>query len=152
MKRTLLLAAGFAAALSSSVVAQSPFDMPVAARGGIMAILAMNMGTLGGMARGSVEYDAEAAQEAANAIYGVSMVNFPSLFPEGSDANSIAGTRAAMAIFTDSAGFSAEWAKVQMAAPNLAAEAANGKDAMVAALGAVGSTCRSCHQAYRAPE
>ncbi|MDG1430434.1 MAG: cytochrome c [Paracoccaceae bacterium] len=152
MKRTLLLAAGFATALTSSAFAQDPFLMPVAARQGIMAILAMNMGTLGGMARGKIDYDAEAAQTAANAIYGVSMVDYASLFPEGSDDFNLDGTRAASAIFDNPAGFSAEWAKVQMAAPTLAAEAANGKDAMVAALGGVGGTCRACHMSFRAPE
>lgn len=152
MKRTLLLAAGFATALSSSAFAQSPYDMPVAARDGIMAILAINMGTLGGMARGRMDYDADAAQAAANAVLGVSMVDLASLFPQGTDEMSLDGSRAGAAIFDNPAGFSAEWAKVQMAAPMLATEAGKGKDAMVAALSGVGGTCRSCHMTYRAPE
>jgi len=152
MNRGLLLAAGFATALSSSALAQSPFDMPVAARNGIMAVIAINMGTLGGMARGKIAYDADAAQAAANAIHGVSMVDLPSLFPEGSDEMSFDGSRAGIAIFDNPTGFSAEWAQVQMAAPILAAEAANGKDAMMAALEGVDATCKSCHKTFRAPK
>jgi len=152
MKRTLLLAAGFATALSTSAMAQDPFEMPFDARQGVMAIMGINMGVLGGMARGRMDYDADKAQTAANAILGVSMVDFVSLFPEGSDEMGLDGTRASMDIWDNMAGFTAEWAKVQMAAPALAEAAALGKDEMAAALGGVGGTCRSCHQSYRAPE
>lgn len=152
MKRTLLLAAGFATALTSGAHAQDPFEMPLAARKGIMAVIGMSMGTLSGMARGKTEYNADAAQAAANAIYGVSMVDYVGLFPEGSDDFNIEGTRASTAIFDSPAGFSAEWAKVQMAAPILAAEAANGKDAMAIALRGVGGTCKACHKSYRSPK
>lgn len=152
MKRTLLLAAGLATALSTTAFAQNPFDMPHDARQGVMAIMGINMGVLGGMARGRMDYDADKAQSAANAILGVSMVDFPSLFPEGSDEMGLDGTRAAAAIWDNMAGFTAEWAKVQMAAPALAEVAGQGKDEMATALGGVGGTCRSCHMSYRAPE
>jgi cytochrome c556 len=152
MKRTLLLAAGFAAALSTSATAQSPYDMPIAARQGVMAIMAINMGVLGGMARGKIDYDADAAQTAANALHGISMIDYTSLFPEGSDNMNLDNTRADFPIWDNAAGFTAEWAKVQMAAPVLAAEAGNGKDAMVTALGGIGGTCKSCHKAFRGPE
>lgn len=152
MKRTLLLAAGFAAAISTSATAQSPFDMPISARQGIMAIMGINMGVLSNMARGKADYDADAAQTAANAIYGVSMVDFASLFPEGSDNMSLDNNRADFPIWDNAAGFTAEWVKVQMAAPVLAAEAGKGKDAMIAALGGVGGTCKSCHQSFRGPK
>lgn len=152
MKRSILLAAGFATALTTAASAQDPLAMPVIARQGIMAVLAMNLGVLGGMARGKTEYDAEAAQTAANAIYGVSMINMGPLLPDDSDSMSRDGTRADPMIWDDMAGYAAEWAKVQTAAPLLAADAGKGKDAMVAALQGVQSTCRSCHKAYRTPE
>jgi len=152
MKHTLLLAAGFATALSTSAMAQNPFEMPHDARQGVMAILGINMGILGGMARGRMDYDADEAQSAANSILGVSMVDFVSFFPEGSDEMGLDGTRAAMDIWDNMDGFTAEWMKVQMGAPALAEAAGQGKDAMAAALGGVGGTCRSCHMSYRAPE
>ena len=152
MKQTLLLAAGLATALSTAAVAQDPFEMPRDARQGVMAIMGINMGVLGGMARGRMDYDADKAQSAANSILGISMVDFPSFFPEGSDEMGLDGTRAAMAIWENMDGFTAEWIKVQMAAPALAEAAGQGKDAMSAALGGVGGTCRSCHMSYRAPE
>ncbi len=152
MKRTLFIAAGFATALSSATVAQDAFESQHEARHGVMAIMGISMGVLGGMARGRMDYDAEKAQTAANSILGVSMVDFLGFFPEGSDEMSMDNTRATVAIWENAAGFTAEWAKVQMAAPALAEAAGQGKDAMVAALGDVGGTCRSCHKAYRAPE
>ena len=149
MKRLTLLAAGLAVAAATTASAQSPFDMPVKARQGAMAIIAVNLGILGDMARGNTEYDAEAAQTAANSLAGVSMVDFPGLFVEGSDMANYDGTKAIAAIWEDMDGFAAEWAKVQTAAPALAEVAGNGAAEMGAALGAIGSTCRACHSSYR---
>lgn len=149
MKGIAMLAAGLAVAVATTASAQSPFDMPVKARQGVMAIIAVNLGILGDMARGNTEYNAEAAQAAANSLAGVSMVDFPGLFVEGSDMGNYDGTKATMAIWDDAAGFAAEWANIQAAAPALAAVAGNGAAEMGAALGGVGSTCRACHSSYR---
>lgn len=149
MKRTMLFAAAIATALTVPAFAQVPFQDEVKARQGIMATIKLNMSILGGMARGTIDYDADKAQTAANAMLGVSMIDFMGLFPEGSDSFNFEGTKARDEIWSDMAGFSAEWAKVQAAAPALAEAAGQGKDAMSAAMGGVGGTCRSCHMSYR---
>ena len=152
MKRLVLLAGAVAIGLATTVHAQSPFDAPLTARKGIMAIIQINMGTLSGMVRGKTDYDAAAAETAAKALLGVSMVDLPSLYPDGSDEMSIDGTRAGDQIWADMVGFGAEWAKFQAAAPSLAEEAGKGKDALSAAIGGVGGTCKSCHMTYRTPK
>lgn len=149
MKRTMLLAAAVATALTTPAFAQVPFEDEVKARQGVMAIIKLNMGVLGGMVRGTMDYDAAAAQSAANAVLGVSMVPYPNLFPEGSDSFSFENTKAKDAVWEDMSGFTAEWAKVQAAAPGLADAAGQGMDALSAALGGVSDTCRSCHMSYR---
>ena len=80
------------------------------------------------------------------------MVDMGPLLVEGSDSMSRDGNRADPMIWDDVTGYTAEWAKVQMAAPILAAEAGKGKDAMMVALQGVQGTCRSCHKAFRTPE
>lgn len=153
MKRKLLAAtAAFAVLVTPLAAQQDPHAFPVKARQGIMAILAMNIGVLSNMARGNTDYDAAAAQSAADAILGVSMVDMVPLLPEGSDDMMRDGTRAAAAIWDDVTAYTTEWAAVNTGAMALAAVAGDGKDAMAAALGGVGGTCRSCHMKFRAPE
>lgn len=149
MKRILLAAALFSVAVSTSAFAQSLFETEVKARQGLMSIMRINMGMLNNMDRGLMEYDANQAQAMANAVLGISMVDFVSLFPEGSDNFEIETTKAADMIWENTEGFAAEWAKVQMTAPELAKAAGQGKDAMSAALAGIAGTCRSCHTTYR---
>ena len=61
MKKTIFALAALATFAGSAVVAQD-YAQALKARQGQFNILAINLGILGGMARGTVEYDAEAAR------------------------------------------------------------------------------------------
>ena len=64
-----------------------------------MQILALNIGVLGEMARGNTDYDAEAASAAASNLALVAMLDQRFFWPEGTDSESIEGTRALPAIW-----------------------------------------------------
>ena len=71
-------------------------------------------------------------------------------FLEGTDQS--ANTKAKPEIWKEWAKFKAEQTKLQGEAPKLLAAAkANDVKALQAALGGVGGSCKSCHDAYRAP-
>lgn len=123
----------------------------IKARQGQFWTLAINLGVLGSMAKGEVEYSAEAAQAAADSIKGVSMVNMATLFPEGSDNMMVDGTRAQPTIWEQNDDFLAKWAALGEAATNASANAGNGQEALGPILGALGGTCKACHEAHRAP-
>jgi cytochrome c556 len=72
-------------------------------------------------------------------------------WPEGSDSFSIDGTRALPAIWEDMADFEQKWAAFGSQAAALADAAPNGAEGLGAAVGALGQTCQSCHEAYREP-
>ncbi|MEM1077299.1 MAG: cytochrome c [Pseudomonadota bacterium] len=144
-------AAAFATMSPTPVVAQS-FENQLKARQGQFRLIALNIGVLGGMARGKVPYNAETAQAAADNLVAVASLHQGALWPEGSDNMSIDGTRAMPSIWEDNADFLSKWQDVATAAGGLAAVASNGQAALGPALGPLGATCKSCHEAHRAPE
>ncbi|MDA7424543.1 c-type cytochrome [Thalassococcus lentus] len=151
MKKTLTLLAAVATLGSTAAYAQD-FEAQLKARQGQFRIMAINLGILGGMARGAVEYDAEAAQAAADSLVGVSMVNQAPLWPEGSDSMSIDGTRAMPAMWENLPDVLEKWGAFGAAAAEMQTAAATGVEAIGPALGKMGGTCKACHDTYRTPE
>ena len=137
-------------ALGTAAAAQD-FGGQLKARQGQMRIIAINLGILGGMAKGEIAYDAATAQAAADSIAGVTMVAPGPLWPEGSDEMSIDGTKAKAEIWSDNAGFLAKYAELHTAALALQAAAGQGQEAIGPALGGLGGACKACHETYRAP-
>lgn len=136
---------------ATSVLAQDlPF--PVQARQGQMKVMALNLGVVGNMARGNTDYDAEAAQAAADNLVAISMVDQRFHWPEGTDNFALDGTRALPAIWEDMAGFAEDYVALGAAAEGLAEVAGDGLDPMRAALGPVGEACSACHDDYRESE
>lgn len=150
MKKTFAALATVAAFGATSVAAQ---DLPkeVKARQGQFQIMAINLGILGGMAKGAIDYDAATAQAAADSLVGISMVSQGALWTEGTDNMSIDGTRAQPNIWENIDDVVAKWNAFGEAAKGMQAAAGEGKDAIGPALGAIGGTCKACHDAYRAP-
>ena len=150
MKKTIATL-GAIAALATPAFAQD-IEQAVKARQGQFQIMAINLGILGGMARGQRAYDAEEAQAAADSLVAISGVNPAPLWPEGSDSMSIDGTRAEPAIWDNLPDVVSKWNDFGAAAVELQAVAANGQGAIGPALGPVGGTCKACHDDYRTPE
>jgi cytochrome c556 len=150
MKATTIALAAAAGLASAAVPALAQdFDAVLKARQGEMRIMAINLGILGGMARGNLEYNAEMAQAAADTLVAVSQINQRPLWREGSDNMSIDGTKALPMIWDDMAGFRADWVAFGEAAAAAAATVANGQEALGPALRGIGGTCQACHEAFR---
>lgn len=135
---------------ATSAAAELP--QAVKARQGQFNIMALNLGILGGMAKGAVEYDADAAQAAADTLVAVSMVNQVPMWPEGTDAMAIDGTRAEPALWENVDDAMSKWMAFGEAAKAAQASASNGQEALGPLLGQLGGTCKACHDDYRTPK
>lgn len=154
MKRFALAAVCLSLAASGAAtgVAAQDFKGQIKARQGQFWTMALSLGVLGDMAKGEREYDAAAAQAAADTLAGVAMFD-PSLFwLEGSDNMSLDTTRAKPEIWENFDDFAAKWGAFQEGAGTMQAAAGQGLDALRPAMGAVGGTCKACHEVYRGPQ
>ncbi|MCR8549727.1 cytochrome c [Salipiger sp. P9] len=151
MTRFLTGLAAIAICTAGAVQAQD-FSAPLKARQGQFRILAINLGTLGGMAQGKIDYDAEAAQMAADSLVAVTMIHEGPLWPEGSSEMDIDGTRAKAEIWDNWEDFASKWSALGAAAEGMQTVAATGQEALGPALGQLGAACKACHDSYRAPE
>lgn len=152
--KSLFIATIAAASMTSAtaVFAQDDFEGPLKARQGQFQIIAMNLGILGNMARGRMDYDADAAQAAADTLVAVSQIQQTPMWPEGSDNEAIEGTRAQPTIWADNADFLSKWAAFGEGAVTIQAAASNGVEALGPAMGPIGGSCKACHDTHRAPE
>jgi cytochrome c556 len=150
----LAVVAGLAASFApASPVQAAEADKVLAARQGLMQIVVREAGPLFGMAKGEIAYDAGMAQDRATSLAAIAGYDFDRLFPEGTAKPDLTGkTRALPAIWEDRDGFRAAYQEMQEAAAALAADAGKGKDAMTAAVQALGKSCGNCHEDYRAED
>lgn len=152
MLRLLAAAAAASLTLAGAVSAQDgPFAMEIKARQGIMAYRAIQLGTLGAMAKGEVPYDAAAAQKAADNLMAALTIDASMLFPPGSDNAANPASRTLAALWAEGSGIGDKAKATGDAATALQAAAGTGLDAMTAALDPVGAACTACHKAFRVP-
>jgi cytochrome c556 len=149
---TKLLAVAAATVLAVTPALAQEIPQAVKARQGQFNILALNLGVLGGMARGTVEFDQEAAQAAADSLVAVSMVKQHGMWPEGTSAADMDGTRAKAEIWSDMADFETKWNAVGEAATAMQAAIGEGQAAIGPNMGPLGNACKDCHDSYRVPE
>lgn len=148
---SILTAAGIAVA--SLVLAQDndPAAAAVNARQAHMQLYAANLGVLGGMAQGRMEYDADAAQAAADNLAALASMSQRFYWMPGSHVGAVEGTRALEAIWTEGSTIGDEAAAFVDAATAMQEAAGGGLESLQAALRPVGASCGSCHEAYRQP-
>ena len=106
----------------------------------------------GGACRG-VAYRVPEAAVPALVFVGflmMSQINQRFYWPEGTDSESIEGTRALPSIWEEGSRVMEISAELAAASEGLAAVAGDGLDAMRSALGPVGGACGACHDDYRA--
>jgi len=154
MKAVLFAALGAVAvgAVSTSVLADGHIAKAVEARQGFMKVVAFNLGPLGAMAKGEMEYDAEAAAAFAKNLEVLSAMNTGAMWPAGSD-NAALGedkTRALPAAWEADSKVGEKHQAWTEASASLAAVAGDGLDALKGAVGDVGKSCGGCHDDYRA--
>jgi cytochrome c556 len=142
-----------AAALLLGTVAgaeDAPFGMQIKARQGLMNYMALNIGVLGGMAKGEVAYDAKAAQTAADNIAAISNLDESMIWPKGSDNGANPATHALPAIWEDGSKIGEKLAALHDGAVAMQAAAGKDLDSLKAAMGGLGGACGDCHKTYRA--
>lgn len=155
MRKAILATAALATlGVSTAAIGASHADKnpAVAARQAVMSLYSYHLGTLGAMAKGEMEYDAEAASVAASNLAALASLNQMTMWPEGTDNGSIEGTRALPAIWEEGSDIGAKAGDLTEATAALAETAGDGLDAVRAGMGPVGQACGACHKAYRASE
>ncbi|NNE81969.1 MAG: cytochrome c [Silicimonas sp.] len=125
----------------------------VKARQAHMSLYAFNMATLGGMAKGEIEYNADAAKAAAGNMAALSTLAQGAYWVPGTSTAELGEeTRALPKIWEAGSTAGEIGGRMAEAAQQLAAVAGDGKDAMAGALGGVGKECSACHKGYRQPQ
>jgi cytochrome c556 len=147
--RRLLACSALAAALVSPL-ALSHFDdkqVNQSYRQSWFTLLAMNFGPMGSMAKGEMPWDDEALKGYARELEAVANLNLMRGFAEGSEQGT---TRAKPEIWQNKADFESKLEDLRKASAALNAMAGNGdRKAIAEQIGAVGKTCKSCHDEYK---
>ncbi|MGI9510312.1 MAG: c-type cytochrome [Geminicoccaceae bacterium] len=142
----------FGAASVSVQAADDPISKAVEARQAFMKVVAFNLGALGAMAKGEMEYDPEMAAAHANNLASLSEMKNGAMWPQGSD-NATLGedkTRALPVIWESYPKVAEKHEAWSKASVELAASAGDGIDALKSNIGAVGKSCGGCHDDFRA--
>lgn len=153
MKKSSIFATGLlSVALIGTAIAHEGENPAVKARTSVMQLYAFNLGTLGAMAKGEADYDADAATRAANNLVVLTQIDQSAMWPAGSDNVSDPSTRALPAIWENFPDVGAKGQAMAEAAVAMQAAAGQDVEALKAAMGQLGGACSACHKAYRAPE
>lgn len=123
----------------------------VKARKSQMTLYAFNIGLLGGMAKGDIDYDADAATAAASNLAALSKLDQSRLWPKGSDNETLGKdkTEALPAIWTADSKVGEKAMAMTTAAVAMEQAAGGGLDSLRGAIGDLGKSCGGCHEPYR---
>ena len=123
-------------------------DAAIKYRQSAMSLQGNHMARLFAMIKGDVPFDAKVAAENIETISMLNRLQFAA-FIDGSDKGN---TRAKPEIWTEKDKFTARVSKSQEDVVKLAAAGKTGNlDQIKAAAGAVGESCKACHDAYQKP-
>jgi cytochrome c556 len=136
---------GAAIALPAAAQFAKPEDA-IKYRKSALTVMAAHFGRVAGMANGKIPFDAKAAAENAEIATMMSKLPFVAFVP-GTDKGD---TKAEPKIWTEMDKFNAAASKMQeeMAKLNVVAKGGN-IDAIKAAVGETGKSCKACHDNYR---
>jgi cytochrome c556 len=139
-----------ALALCASLPAAAQFQKPedaVKYRQSAFTVMANHFGRIGAMVNNRVPFDAAQAQ--ANADIAATMSRLPYIaFGEGTD--KVGNTRALPEVWTKRGEFDAAAKKMQEEMAKLQAATKTGnQDQIKTAFGAVGQSCKGCHDNFR---
>ncbi|MGI9357742.1 MAG: c-type cytochrome [Rhizobiaceae bacterium] len=131
------------------------FDKQIKARQSVMKLYSFNLGILGAMAKGEMDYDADLAKASADNLLATAKMNNGAMWPKGSDMATAGNenlTWAKAVIWSSFPKVGEKHQALTDAATKMAAEAGNGVDAIRANIGTVGGSCKACHDDFRAPK
>ena len=148
--QVLLILAGLTL-VGPSFAAKDPNINAINARTGEMHIRAFNAGPLFAMAKGKMEYNAELAGKLAGNLKLLLDLDTSRHWPPGSDNKKYPKeTRALPAIWTTYPEIGKYGKKYATAVSELSGVAGNGLDALRSKIGALGKSCKGCHDEYQA--
>ena len=149
LSRSMLMAGAALLGAATALPAAAQFAKPEDAikyRKGALFVMGQHFGRVAAMANGKIPFDAKVAAE--NAEIATAMSKLPYVaFIEGTDKGD---TRAEPKIWSEMDKFKAAATKMQeeMVKLNVAAKSGN-LDAIKAAVGDTGKSCKACHDNYR---
>ena len=157
MKRMIvaaMVAAGIVAGTGVAVSGEAE-DKAIKARQSVMQLYSFNLGKLGAMVKGEMDYDADQAKIAADNLVAAASIRQDAMWPEGTamtDAGMEGKTWAKKAAWDTYPEVANKHKALQEAAAKMADAAGGGVDAIKAAIGGVGGSCKGCHDDFRAPK
>jgi cytochrome c556 len=143
-----ILVGGLALGAGSLGAAEEPAKDPVKARHDLMEGVQDGLMAVAAIAKGEAAFDAAVVSENAGKIAD-NLTAASKLFPEGSEKGTIP-SRAKAEVWSQRAGFDAGMKAAIAAATAL--KAVTDEAALKPALGALGASCKECHETYRTPE
>ena len=158
MNKKIMIAVAAGAALvagATAAISGEAEERAAKARQALMQVYAFNLGQLGAMAKGEMEYNADLAKASADNLVKATTMNGMAMWPKGSsmDDEGMAGKTWAKAdIWADGSDVGEKAKAMREAAAQMAEVAGNGLDAMKGAMGGVGGGCKGCHEKFRAPK
>ena len=154
IRQTILISALILGTAGASFAGGHGGNPAVKARQSHMQLYAHNLGVLGGMAKGEVEYNADLASAAAGNLAALTKLNQMSYWTPGTSSNDLGDETRALPAIWEEGGFAKAMeigGALAAAADELAAVAGNGQEAIGPALGPVGRQCGACHEAFQKP-
>lgn len=148
---TLALTAAIAAtaSIAGSHAAKSS-NPDVAARHEMMGLVGHNIGILGSTAKGEIPFNATLVNAAATSLNVLATVDPTTMWTPGTEQGAADLSRAKAEIWSDPDGFAKKFKDMEMAAATLME--ATDLDSLRAGMGALGGSCKGCHETYRGPE
>jgi cytochrome c556 len=147
MKLNTLIVAAATLGLAAPAMAQfAKPDDAIKYRQSALFVMQQNFGRVAAMAAGKAPFDAKIAAESASVAAYMSKLPWAG-FVDGSDKSN---SKAKPEIWMEKAKFNEYAEKMQAEMTKLDAAAKTGNlDSIKAAVGAVGGSCKTCHDAYR---
>lgn len=142
MKKLALLAALSVATMSAGFA--QDLEQAKKVRQSMFQVASWEMGTLAGMAKGEIPFNAEKAEKAAKVMNAMA-ISLDEVFLPGS----YAGSKVKSDINTKQEIFNQNLANF-VTESNAMITAAASEDTLKAQLGKLGGTCKSCHDGFRA--
>lgn len=123
----------------------------IKARKAHMTLYSYNLGILGDMVKGKIDYDAALAASVSADLAKLSTTEQSSYWPAGSDNVTLTSTRTLPKALENVDDMMKITADMGAAATTLAGAAGDGLNALRDAFGPVAESCGACHKPYRGP-
>ena len=150
--RLTLAVVGLTLAFAASA-AKDPNEKAIKARQAVMTLQSWYAGPLFQMAKGDMDYDAEAATAYAAALNTMASIKGDMMWPPGTGNDAYAGkTRALPEVWSTWPAAGEKAQALSDASAALADVAGDGLDALRSKIGAVGKACKGCHDDFRAEQ